>query len=455
MINKKNRMVSLLSDYYQYKMIFANVILGKGNEEVGFEGFVRDIKGMVNQYTNFYIFAGEKEVKQYIKQFKKEIKTKKFLKTFIKLIKDKVTSPDKDELIKKFKKNFKKLNFDFDFTVMKDGDKIFKNIPVFQYRGPRVWGQLIETYVTNIYNGKSGLATLKWLKNNGYDIHIDDKSFEFINDLLDNKTEALNIYRTAVDEKAKEFRESTNKIILEAGFRRAPNYQTALIATETAIKNGWEGTSNTSAYFDGNVDLSKINGTIAHAFIMGFKTEKEAILGLNKIFPETSMPVDTYNVINCVNTIKEMVLNKEIKPLKDVRIDSSPLDLYCIQTNEILKDINIDNYISGDVTCEMLIDFDKREIPYRKAMVGTKFVYAIPVLEKINCGFVYKLVKQEINGETIYPEKKSTDKSNVPGLKYIVHNKEENIIYVHNKQNKFGFVNYNNIKNDVIVKFMD
>ncbi len=452
---KNNKMYSLHTDFYQLKMIFANVILGKGNEKVGFEGFVREIKDRVNPYTNFYIFDGEYEIKEFMENFKNEIKSEEFINTFIELIEGKLPQENKNELISLFKTNYKKLDFDFNFKVMENGQKVFVGVPVYQFYGARAFGQLIETFGTNIYNGKTGLATVKWLIKNNYDLKITKEEVQFLTDLLNNKEETLKIYEKEIEEKSKTIRNVTDKIILEAGFRRSPNYETALIASRVAIKNGWEGTSNTSCYFDGSVDISKINGTMAHAFIMGFKTEREAFIALDKIFPGDSPPVDTYNVYNSLEMIKEMVTNKEIRPFKDVRIDSSPLDVYCIKANEVLQNLNISNYISGDISEEVLQDFDERKIPYKKAMIGTKLVYPKKVYDNINPGFVYKLVKQEIDGEIIYPEKKSTGKSNVPGLKYVVYDEKNNVINVHSKTDKFGFENYINIKDDVKINFVD
>ena len=452
---KNNKMYSLHTDFYQLKMIFANVILGKGNEKVGFEGFVREIKDRVNPYTNFYIFDGEYEIKEFMENFKNEIKSEEFINTFIELIEGKLPQENKNELISLFKTNYKKLDFDFNFKVMENGQKVFVGVPVYQFYGARAFGQLIETFGTNIYNGKTGLATVKWLIKNNYDLKITKEEVQFLTDLLNNKEETLKIYEKEIEEKSKTIRNVTDKIILEAGFRRSPNYETALIASKIAIKNGWEGTSNTSGYFDCSVDINKINGTIAHAFIMGFKTEREAFLAIDKIFPGESPPVDTYNVENCLKLIKEMIINKEIKPFKDVRIDSSPLDEYCFKSTEILNGLNINNYISGDISEEVLKNFDERNISYKKAMIGTKLVYPKKIYDNINPGFVYKLVKQEIDGEVIYPEKKSTGKSNVPGLKHIVYDEKNNVINVYSKTDKFGFENYINIKDDVKINFVD
>ena len=53
-------------------------------------------------------------------------------------------------------------------------------------------------------------------------------------------------------------------------------------------------------------------------------------------------------------------------------------------------DNKINSYISGDVTIDKLKHFEFVKMPFSKTMIGTKYCYSSMIVEKLNCGFVYK-----------------------------------------------------------------
>jgi len=423
---KNSKPTSILqTDFYQLTMAYAYLHTDKAEEATGFESFVRKIKPEISN-ENYYYFNGEEEIREFIYSVKKEIREPDFFDRFWEMIKDKVDQ----STYKKTKKKFKKIYKFFDFTVMSNGDKVHSFVPVFQYYGPRFFGQLLETPITNIINGRVGYqsAAMSSKKNKGkslYDIyHEEDK-----------------VYMRKLRTRAKEYRNATSKILLEAGYRRAPSFEVATNASRIAIEENWDSTSNTTIFED--IDSSLINGSMAHAYVMSFEkdgkpNELEAFRSWNELFPNSTILIDTYNVENAI----DILIQNEIKP-KAVRIDSDPIEDYVRIVRKKLNkagwsDVQI--FISGDITPEKLIKWEEENLPFDICMAGTHYVN-IDTAKNINPGFVYKIVEftNIDTGFTEYPEKKSTGKSNYPGLKAVYFDKNRNELIVSIKEKSFGF----------------
>lgn len=458
---------TLHTDFYQLSMAVAYIMDNKANVNTGFEGFIRHIKTAVNPNEDFYIFDGETEIKAFIKLMRVEIKDPEFKETFWKLIEPKITAPNKDQIRKDFDIKWEDIETDFEFTVVPNGTVVLPKVPVFQYKGPKIWGQIIETIVTNIYNGRTGLATIKYLRDNGMDCFIGDEEFDFINGIMNNEMDAINQYEKILRKTAKKFRKSTDKLLLEASYRRSPSKETADMATTIAIQNGWNGTSNVGAFLQGFISQDTIGGTMAHAFVMSYENERDAFIAWDRIFPATTMLIDTYDVVNAATMIKQMVDDGEITSPTDVRIDSDPLDVYSKQVDEIFNGTmvsrvdnvtgqRVDNFISGDMSVEKFEKFEFDGIPFTKAMAGTKYVYDNMIVEKLNSGFVYKIVEYvNDSGEIIRPLKRAVSKSNYPGLKQCSYNeiKNELTVWCVTQDGQFGFNGMDKVRPDTKVEF--
>jgi len=456
------------TDFYQITMSAAYLYNGIANRRTGFEGFIRNIKSKVNPSNDqFYIFDGETEIREYIETIKKEIKDPYFIDTFIELVEPAITSPNKLEIVKKIKTEWNKIDKDFDYMVVPNGTKVFPMVPVFQFSGSVMIGQLIETMITNIYNGRTGLATLQYLTDNDKLTMISGEELDFLVRLMNNEQFAIDEYTEILNDTAKEFRESTDSILLEAAFRRCPSKETADIASITAINNGWDGTSNVGIYMKHWTDRQKIGGSQAHAFIMSFENERDAFIAWDKIFPGTTMLIDTYDVINAAEMIFEMVRDGIITAPADVRIDSDPLDEYAEEVDKIFNEYfngkrvsridggkKIGIFVSGDMDIPVYDDFEFRNIPCSKSMAGTKFVYSDSRVERLNCGFVYKIVEYtNKDGKIIRPEKKATGKSNYPGLKHSVYDSKTNTLTVDCSTDAMGYYRINETNKDTKIIF--
>mgnify|MGYP002640118095 CR=1 FL=1 len=435
---------TLNTDFYQISMAMAYLMDDKANETTGFEGFIRHVKTAVNPNENFYIFDGADNVIQFIDTLRKEIVDPEFKEVFWSLIEPKITASNIVSIRKTFDEKWSQLIFDFEYRVVPNGTVVFPLVPVFQYKGPKIWGQIIETYGTNIYNGKTALATIKYLKENGESVFIGDDEFEFIEGIINNDTKAIMKYEKSLRKTAKKFRDSTDKVLLEAAFRRCPTKVTADMASLIAIQNGWDGTSNVGIFLKNWITADKIGGTMAHAFVMSYENENDAFRAWDRIFPGTTMLIDTYDVENAARNIRKMAGAGEITMPREVRIDSDPLEDYCFTVDKIFEgtDTKVLNFVSGDMNIAKFEHFEAMNVPYGKAMVGTKYVYDSMIVEKLNSGFVYKIVEfTKENGDIIRPLKKANGKGNYAGLKQSSYNeiKDELSVWCGTSNGTFGF----------------
>lgn len=392
------------TDYYQLTMALAYLLKCKANEITGFESFVRNIKQDVNINQDYYIFSGEKEIKDFIDIIKKEIKSEELFYQFWKLVSKSIIHSKREYYYYMAKEAFKNIDKDFEFNVIKEGTKVKPFMPVFQYKGPKIFGQLIETKITNIINGRTGYKTF------GSNSTIDS----IVNDI--DYSNEYKEYKNELRKKAREFRDSTSRIILEAGYRRAPSQGIANYASMIAIEENWNGSSNVAAYQEGLISIDSIGGSMAHSFVMSFENEIEAFKAWNDFFPDSTILIDTYDVIEAINTLIE----NNIKP-PSVRIDSGDLKEMSFKVRTILdkagwNDVKI--FISGDMTPELLKEYENENVPFDITMAGTKYVN-IGEIKHVNAGFVYKIVEYEKEGKRYFPVKKASGKSNFPGLKKI------------------------------------
>lgn len=419
------------TDYYQLAMAFIYIMEDKANTIAGFEGFVRHIKPAVSPKENFYIFEGREDVMNYIEKIKMELQDENLVDEFISIIKDKIPFDGWED---EFRDKFQKLNKEFEFDVVANGTLVFPYMPVFQYKGPIWIGQIIETLITNKYNGATGLRSIKEaVKNN--DLELSNIDINYMEHVVYNAGDSYyERYIEDLNTQAEEFKmASEDTIILEAGFRRAPNSEVAYLASKIAINNGWNGTSNTSVR--DIVDNKYIGGSMAHAFVMFFETELEAFQTWHKYFPNSTILIDTYDTLNAV----DILITNNIKP-SDVRIDSGDFFIIAPLVREKLdkngwEDVGI--FLSGDITPDFLKKLKKEKVPFNKVMAGTKYLYNNDIIKRLNAGFVYKIVEVHKEDKILYPEKKAVGKQNPTGLKKITFNEDgECIVYKNSPEGK-------------------
>ena len=440
----------LQTDFYQLSMAFAYTLLGRANMQVGFEAFTRKINTNIEPSGNFYIFDGEFKIRNFIEDIREEIHHSLFPFVFAGLIRDKIAKDKREEFIAEFINKYDSLDKDFQFNVINNGSKIFPYVPVFQYKGPIWIGQLLETMICNLVNGRIAYET--------FSIYGDKYSQSMFREHMmvlkegDVGDRRFVEYRDALKRRAGEYRLATDKTLLEAAFRRAPSFEIARLASQIALDVGWDGTSNVSIAFhekggvDYGADLMKIGGTMAHSFVMSYRSEEKAFKDWNSIFPRSTILIDTYDCLEAAKTLTRL----NIVP-KEVRIDSDPLIENVLDVKEHFdkefKDFaKVGFFLSGDMTPESIRELEKKNVPFTKIMAGTKYVHLDP-LELLNAGLVYKLVQVEDEYGIFYPEKKAKGKKNYPGLKKVTIKGGKIIVqYGKGVGNDFKLANINNVR---------
>jgi len=434
-MNKKIPTSALQTDFYQLTMSFAYLISGIAGETTGFESFIRHIKPEVANESKFYVFDGENEVHEFMKIVKDEINQEDFFDRFWTMFSTKIANPE--EMYEKAKKAFNSINKDFEYNVIHNGTKVFPKVPVFQFKGSKMIGQLIETPITNIVNGRTGQKS--------FETFFPEKNQD-ISKIRQDMNSVSAQYIEDLTKRAIEYREATSKVLLEAAFRRAPNFEISVVASRIALENGWDGTSNTTLFYE---FPDMIGGTMAHAFVMAFEKEIDAFRTWNRIFPKSTILVDTYDTVNAV----KMLIENNIRPAS-VRIDSDPIEELAFKVREILDEAGwteVKIFLSGDITPEKLIKWENENVPFDMCMAGTKYVN-IDEMHFVNAGFVYKVVEYERDGKRFFPYKKAFGKSNYPGLKTVFVDSDGDISMTINGE--FGFKNVERLNKNPYIEFM-
>jgi nicotinate phosphoribosyltransferase len=258
--------------------------------------------------------------------------------------------------------------FTGDVWAVPEGTVVFGNEPLLRIEAPLWQGQLLETYLLNVINYQTLIAT-----------------------------KAARI-RDVAGEKA---------TLLEFGTRRAFSPQGALWAARAALAAGMDATSNVLAALQLGTQPS---GTMAHALVMALSamsgSEDEAFAAFHKYFPGAPLLIDTYDSVGAAERLGKKVRNGEIE-LAGVRLDSGDLISVSQQVRSHLPNVPI--FASGDL--------DEWEIQRLQAGgakidsygLGTKLVTGSPV------NGVYKLV--EIDGIPVMKE--SQEKLTYPGRKQV------------------------------------
>ena len=250
-------------------------------------------------------------------------------------------------------------NFSFKGTIFssKEGDVVFPNRPILQVEANIIEAQIIETFLLNILNFQTLIAT-----------------------------------------KASRIKYSTEKeILLDMGLRRA-HATGGYYASRAAIIGGFDSTSNVAAAKDYNIPST---GTMAHSFIQSYKEEIEAFRDFASIRPKGCvLLIDTYNSLKsglpkAITVAKEMEARGE--KLLGVRLDSGDLAYLSKKTRAILDEAGLDyvKIVASNQLDEYVIkSLKEQEAPIDIFGVGTNLVTGNPDAAMDG---VYKL--SEYNGE--------------------------------------------------------
>lgn len=283
-MNKQDRNLSMLMDFYQLTMSNGYFIDGLKDQEVIFEMFFRRIP----DNGGYAIMCGVDQVIDYLENLT-------FTDDDISFLRSKKIF---DEGFLDYLANFK---LELDVYAVLEGTPIFPGEPIVKVVGPIIQAQLIETMILLTINHQSLIAT---------------------------KT-------TRIVKAAK------NRGVMEFGSRRAQGYDGAIYGARAAYIGGAIATANT--YADQLFDIPS-SGTMAHSFVQLYEDEYTAFCKYASLYKEnTTLLVDTYNVLksglpNAIKVAKE-VLEPNGYRLKGIRLDSGDLTYLSKKAREIL-DLN-------------------------------------------------------------------------------------------------------------------
>lgn len=351
----------LATDFYQLTMgaaYYQNNLensISDENDIAVFDLFIRKYP----KNRNYLIFAGLEQAIYYLQNARFTEKTINFLRQ--KEVFKNIDSSFFDDYLPNFK-------FKLDVWAMKEGNFFFPQEPIMRVQGPMFHAQLAETYLLNIIN-----------------------------------------YQTIVASKASRIKTvALDRVLLEFGTRRSHSPLAGVYAARASYIAGFNGTSNVIADLDLDINSS---GTMAHSFVQRFDDEKESFDLYYKIYGKNSiLLIDTYDTEKAAKTACKYENN-----IKGVRIDSGDLIEHAIKVRKILDDNGCKEVIivaSSDLNEYKIKQIIDNNAPIDAFGVGTELATS---KDDPTIAGVYKLI--EYNGQ---PKIKiSEEKFTYPGKKQI------------------------------------
>ncbi len=338
--------------YYQYNL--ENNITEE-NDIATFELFIRKFP----ENRNYLIFAGLEQAIQYLLNARFTERTIKFLRE--KEVFKKIDPSFFDEYLPNFK-------FNLDVWTMREGNFFFPNEPILRVQGPMFHAQIVETYLLNVINFQSLIAS-----------------------------KASRIKNIA-----------PNKVLLEFGTRRSHSPLAGVYAARASYIAGFNGSSNVVADLELGINSS---GTMAHSFVQKFDDELDSFDLYYKIYGKNSIfLIDTYDT--------EKGAQKSCKygnTIWGVRIDSGDLIDHAKKVRKILDDNGCEKVLivaSSDLNEYKIKEIIDKNAPIDVFGVGTELATS---RDDPTIAGVYKLI--EYNGE---PKIKiSEEKVTYPGIKQV------------------------------------
>lgn len=353
----------LLTDFYEFVMAAAYFESGQVHKFGVFEMFTRKLP----RNRKYLIAAGLEQVTQYLLNFRFKTEEITFLKS------QKPLSNIND----KFFEYLLTLKFTGDVWAVPEGTIVFPYEPLIRVEAPIVEAQLIETYLLSVMNFQTLIAS-----------------------------KASRIVSAAAD-----------RPVIEFGSRRAHGPNASVLAARASFIGGCQATSNTLAAFSMNIPVS---GTMAHSYIMNFDTEEEAFLTFSRLFPSSTLLIDTYDPVQAIAKIKTLGID-----VAAIRIDSGDLLIISKIVRKLLDDAGYRStkiMASGDLNEGTIYELLSRSAPIDLFGVGTELSTSRddPALDGS-----YKLVATKIRSsskekyELRYRQKLSPGKHTYPGPKQV------------------------------------
>lgn len=341
---------SLLTDLYQLTMAACYGAEGLDDRPASFEVFVRRLPAQFG----YLVAMGLQEVLDYLLNFGfSEPQIAALQRTGI---------FDAVPLVDRFWDQLAQAQFSGNLWAVPEGTAIGANEPILRIEAPLWQAQLLETYILNVVNYQTLIAT---------------------------RSARL---RDVAGPEAQ---------LLEFGSRRAFGPQASLWAARAALAAGFNATSNVLAALQLG---RKPSGTMAHALVMALTalegSEDQAFAAFRRSYPQGALLIDTYDAIGAAQR-----LAAQGEPVAAIRLDSGDLLSQARTIRALLPETKI--LVSGDLDEAEIARLRSAQAPIDGYGLGTKLVSGSPV------NGVYKLVEidgipvmKEAEGKVTYPGRK-------------------------------------------------
>jgi nicotinate phosphoribosyltransferase len=357
---------AMIMDLYELTMAYGYFKADRHEDMVHFDLFFRRIP----DDGGYAIFAGLNSIIKFVDQFGFDDEDISYLR-------------GRDEFDEAFLSYLRQLKFTGTIRAMAEGTIVFPNEPILTVSAPVIQAQLLETYLLQVVNHQSLIAT-----------------------------KAARIKYAA-----------QGRTILEMGARRAHGESSSIRGARAAYIGGIDATSNILA---GQLFGIPAKGTMAHSWVQMFDSEYEAFLQYAKTYPHNSVfLVDTYDTLksgipNAIRVIKEELLPLGVTSY-GIRIDSGDLTYLSKRAKRMLEE-------AGLPDCQIVIsnaldEYSIQELLHQGAPIDVFGVGERLITAKSDpvFGAVYKLVAIEQDG-IIHPTIKVSDniqKITTPHLKSV------------------------------------
>ncbi|QEA40655.1 nicotinate phosphoribosyltransferase [Pistricoccus aurantiacus] len=206
----------------------------------------------------------------------------------------------------------KDYRFSGDIWTLPEGTPVFPNEPLMEVEAPIAEAQLLESLIMNQVQVETTLAS-----------------------------KAVRLVIAA-----------RGRQVVDFGLRRMHGVDAAMRGVRAYRAAGLDGTSNVLGGLRHDLTLS---GTMAHSYVLAHNDEMEAFRQFAKLYPGTTLLVDTYDTLAGVDKVIELMEGPDAIQVGAVRLDSGDLgelargsrerlDAACFEQVKIVASSSLDEY---------------------------------------------------------------------------------------------------------------
>jgi nicotinate phosphoribosyltransferase len=360
----------LLTDRYQLAMAASYLAQGRAYDRVAFELFVRELP----PDRGYLLTAGLETLLRHLEDLHFSGPALDYLE------RSHTCEPPLLEALAG-------LRFEGDVDAMPEGTVAFANEPLLRVEGPRLVCQLAESFLLNLVNFQTLIAT-----------------------------KAARIVQAA-----------SGRPVVDFGFRRAHGGEAGVLAARSAYIGGVIATATVAAGYEWGIPTT---GTMSHSYVMGFPSELEAYRAFLRDQPERpTLLIDTYETVEGARLVAEAARMTGVAPAA-VRLDSGDVDELSREVRTVLDQAGLEAtgiFCSGDLDEYRIAELVGHGAPIDGFGAGTRLVTGGDVSA---LGGVYKLV--ESAGRPVM--KRSSRKATLPGRHQVFRSRGGDVIGLADEQ---------------------